>query len=374
MTDPKDKPARRPDGVFMWGDIVDADLVIDLVSFLHQSRRSVALTVVNGALRKSIYFRKGSLIAASSNRPEDRFGDVTYRKGLITRPQLAAALADVGPGRRIGNVLLAQGAITGSDLWKIIKAQIEEIVYSVLLVEEGQYTIADYDPSQVPTRTSVEAQHVLLEGLRRKDELKQLAGQIPDGDQTLVRSGWSAAAARLEGMEAAVYELVDGQRTVSELLRDSGLGAFTATQAVHRLIRASLITEAAASLPPEKPEASHSAAGIIGGFNEAFAMVQRTMGSAGATVSSGINADFFADMDLHVASLFVGIEPHRDGRLPADPLYLNLKTSGAPDALQALRRGLRAYLRFLLFAAREVLPYDQVEQLVSDVLDLVRDL
>lgn len=375
MTDPKDKPARRPDGVFLWGDIADAELVIDLVNFLHQSRRTAVLTVVGGSVRKSLYFRSGSLIAASSNLPEDRFGDVMYRKGLIERAQLNAALAQVGPGHRIGNILLAQGAITGSDLWKVLKLQIEEIVYSVLLIEAGQFTIADYDPAQVPTRTTIETQHVLLEGLRRKDEMQLLRGEIPNGEQVLSRTGWSAAASRLQGLESAVYDLIDGRRTVNEVLRDSGLGAFTATQAVHRLIKAGLVAEAAPNPQPGFAGGGGSSAGaIIAGFNDAYARVHAAMGDAGASVSSGIDASFFGEVDAKVARLFVGVEPAGDGRLPSDPLYLNLKTSGAPDKLRILRRGLQEYLRFLLFAAREVLPYERVEALAGEVLTLVRGL
>ncbi len=375
-TPPAPSAERRADGVFVWGDVADGELVIDLVSFMHQSRRTAALTVVDGAIRKSVYFRTGHIVAASSNLPEDRFGDVMYRRGLIERADLDAALLEVGPGRRIGNILLAKGLISGGDLWKVIKLQIEEIVYSVLLVERGQFTIADYDPAQVPTRTTVEAQHVLLEGLRRKDEMMQVRAQLPHGDRRLVAAGVPAAA-RLKGVEAAVYDLVDGKLTVAQVLQASGLGSFTATHVLHRLLKAGLITEAAPTAPLKgigAVPAGPSVASIIDGFNEAYARVQRALGDQASSLQRGIDASFFSEVDPAVAALFAGVAPGSDGRLSADPIFLNLKVADVPDKLQVLRRGLQEYLRFLLFAAREVLPYEQVERLAGDVLGLVRGL
>ncbi|MCA9544400.1 MAG: DUF4388 domain-containing protein [Myxococcales bacterium] len=365
-------PSRRPDGVFMWGDIIDGELLIDLVGFLNQCRRTAALTVVDGTVRKSIFFREGHIVAASSNLPEDRFGDVMYRRGLIERADLDAALAEVGQGKRIGNVLLSRGLISGSDLWKVIKYQIEEVVFSVLLVERGQFTVADYDPAQVPTRTTVEAQHVLLEGLRRKDEMMQVRAELPPLDRRLVRTGTARAVG---GVEAAVYDLVDGELTVGQVLRACGLGAFSATHVTHRLLKAGIIQAAAPTAPiPVEATPGTPVAAIIDGFNEAYARVHATVGDRADALRAGIDADFFAEVDPRVAALFQGVAPDADGRLPADPLFLNLRVADVPDKVQVLRRGLQEYLRFLLFAAREVLPYERVEGLAGDVLALVREL
>jgi hypothetical protein len=178
-------------GIFLWGDLCDAELLIDLLGFLHQSRRTTVITAVGESTRKSVYFRDGSIIAASSDQPEDRFGDIMFRRGMIRREQLDAALERVGPGRKIGNVLLDAGLIEASDLWKVIRVQIEEIVYSLLLMEVGQFTVARYDKGQVPNRTPLDTQHILLEGLRRKDEMLHLRDQMPPDMAVLARTGWT---------------------------------------------------------------------------------------------------------------------------------------------------------------------------------------
>lgn len=360
--------------IYVWGEIHDRELVIDFVNFLHQSRRSAVLTVVLDRVRKSVYFRDGSVIAASSDQTEDRFGDIMFRRGMITREQLDSALSRVKTGRKIGNVLLTDGLITTNDLWRVIKLQIEEILFSVLLFEEGQFTVAAYDPAQVPTRTAIDTQFVLLEGLRRKDELAHMRSQLPDHDKVLGRSGWSTTA-RLEPAEQRLLALVDGDRTVEALFAESGLGEFGACRALHRVLQLGLVSESTEVPPGEAGGGGTSVGAIVSGYNEAYARIQAAIAAQDGDHDYRAGLDsFFADADDEVAALYSGVAPGADGRLPAAKLMANLKVSASRDKLFTLRRGLSDYLRFLLFVGREALPVEIAEGLARDVRGLVRGL
>ncbi len=381
MNPPTGSGAENSDAsIFLWGEIPDPELVVDLVSFMTSSRRSAVLTVVERGVRKSVYFRDGSIIAASSNQPEDRFGDIMYRRAMITRDQLDTALARVGPGKKIGNVLLASGLINSGDLWKMIKLQIEEILFSVLLLESGRFTLATYEASSVPTRTALDTQHVLLEGMRRKDELTHLQRQLPPQD-TLLRQTGRDGEVDLSPPEARVMGLVDGRSTVGQVFRRSGLGDFATARALFRMLEEGLLS--AAAKPPPMPVTPAGEAGgggtsvgsIISGYNEAFARVHRSLvGAPGsADYRSGLST-FFLDAEPTVAGLFEDVVASPDGRLPTQKIFANLKVSKAPNKPEILRRGLREYLRFLLFMAREGLPFEAVERLAGEVRGTVRGL
>ncbi len=360
--------------IFMWGEITDVALVIDLVGFLHQTRRTAVLTVVHDAVRKSIYFRDGSVIAASSDQPEDRFGDIMFRRGMIDRAQLDQALGEVGPERKIGNVLLQQGLISTGDLWKVIKIQIEEILYSLLLLDQARFTVAVYDPTQVPTRTALDTQFLLLEGLRRKDELQHLKESLPPPEQVLARTSLTTTA-RLEAAEQRLLGLVDGTRTVAEVFNESGLGEFGACQALHRILQLGLASEASTTEPGEAGGGGTTVGAILNGYNEAYAQVDELLRAADAAgrYRAGLES-FFADADEEVAALFDNVNPGPDGRIDPQGMQANLKLSSSQDKLFVLRRGLSDYLRFLLFIAREALPFEQVEVLASDVRKRVAGL
>ena len=240
------KPGARKEALarpFLTGLIDDPTLVIDMINFLHSTRRTGVLTVIDGEARKSLFFAQGSLIAGASNLQEDRFGNVMVRMGLISLDGLEHALKDVGPQRRIGNVLLSRGLLSTKDLWRIVRVQIEEILFSILLLEKGEFNVAHYEPGQVPSRTALNTQHVLLEGLRRKDEMEHLRGAMPPRDRLLVRTRRERNLS-LNPNERRVYDLVDGVRQVGEVCRESGLGELEATRLIHHLLKIGLITEA----------------------------------------------------------------------------------------------------------------------------------
>jgi hypothetical protein len=62
--------------------------------------------------RRSVYFRDGQVVFATSTDPEDRLGPVLVRLGLVTKPQLERASRLVKSGRPLGQVLVDEGVLT----------------------------------------------------------------------------------------------------------------------------------------------------------------------------------------------------------------------------------------------------------------------
>jgi hypothetical protein len=351
------------DRVFLRGTIEDPAMLTDLINFLSAARRTGVLTVVCRTLKKSVYFRDGSVIAASSNQAEDRFGDVMYRMGLITRHDLESALQAVSPRMKIGNVLLTRGLLNSRDLWRVIKTQIEEILCSVLLIEEGEFTIAHFDPSQVPTRTAVNTQQILMEGLRRKDEVAHLRDELPAPHRVVTRAG-STSSVTLNEAERRVVDLVDGLRTVAEICAESGLGDFRALRSLYHLIQIGLVTEAADTvLPGEAGGGGTSVGALLAAYNGAFARIHAQLTRDGDTVFTEGVGRFFSELAPEIRPLFEGVSPAGDGRLDPERIQINLKTSATAEKFLFLRRGLSEYLQFMLFLAWEALEFAAVERL-----------
>ncbi len=363
---PKVDPASRQ-GVFLWGQVDDPNLVVDLVNFVHSARRTAVLTIVDGAVRKSVYFRDGSVIAASSNQPEDRFGDIMFRLGMVSRAQLDDALQAVGPDKKIGNVLLGRGLLSSKDLWRVIRVQIEEILYSVLLMEGGKFTLAHFDQTQVPTRTALNTQHVLLEGLRRKDEMEHLKAQLPPANRRLVRTQPAADPVQLNDTEGRLFDLVDGRRTVADVMFESGLGAFEGTRALHHLLKAGVITVGEVGIDTAV-DGGLAVTAVVGSYNEAIGLIYKDLAAGGVVGLFRIGVEsFFNDLTPDVAALFDSVVPTPEGRLPPERISSNLLLSRADDKLRLLQRGLNEYVQFLLFLARETLDFERVERLAEGV-------
>ncbi len=226
--------------VYMWGDLIDSDLLVDLIGLLQQSRRTAVLTITNGNVRKSLYTQDGLIHAASSNLPEDRLGNIMLRNGMINRQQLNDALAEVGGGKKIGNILIERGLLDALSLHKLIEQQIQEILYSMVLVTEGEFTLASYDIESIPTHAGLPIQHSLLEGLRRKDEMQHALARLPEKSITIHRL-INEKPINLDAVEDALFDLVDGQRTLQELLETCPHGYFNSAVAIQRMLKAGLV-------------------------------------------------------------------------------------------------------------------------------------
>ena len=362
----------RSDGVYIWGDIVDAEMVIDLIGFIHQTRRTVVLTIAQGDIRKSIFFRYGDIMAARSTVPDDRFGNIMFREGMISREDLESALAEVKTGRKIGNVLLSRQLISSDDLWRVLKIQITEILYSILTFESGEFTIAVYRADQAPTRTALDTQYVLLEGLRRKDEMKKMRLEMPSMSAVLTAIPSANPSLQIEASEQRVYGLIDGRRSVREVIETSGLGDFGACRAIHRLVKVGLAAEET-TVTDRPPLGALTARSALRAFNAAFLRVYAALDRDDLIGSPTTIGSFFGEGSGEIGSLFHKVVTTQDGQLEEEPILSNVG-SDAPERLQLFVWGLRDYLRYLLFSAREALPYEEVESLAAEVAELVEHL
>mgnify|MGYP002073366279 CR=1 FL=1 len=105
------------------------------------------------------------------------------RAGRIASEDLtrAQALQAGGDQRRIGAILVAIGAITTKELAVQVRAQIEEVVFTMLGWSEGYFVFeeaaAETIPREADVRISVEA--LLLEGARRIDEWSRIRARVP---------------------------------------------------------------------------------------------------------------------------------------------------------------------------------------------------
>src|SRR6185295_17171807 len=85
--------------------------------------------------------------------------------------------------KRIGELLVAQGAITKDALHEQIRLQIEEAVYFLFTWMQGTFNFeADVRPEEQDFQVSINPESLLLEGARRVDEWSLIEKRIPSLD------------------------------------------------------------------------------------------------------------------------------------------------------------------------------------------------
>lgn len=150
------------------GSLAERDFP-SLVHGLHQRRSTGMLTLSDAGVVKTVTLQDGRMVFAASSSPDDRLGELLLRRGKITLRQLDTCGKAVGPGKRLGAVLVEAGVLPPRELVKVVVEHTQEIIYGAFLLTEGQYRFQEGPPSKEVIKLNMSTPDLILEGIRRID-------------------------------------------------------------------------------------------------------------------------------------------------------------------------------------------------------------
>ncbi|HLM68611.1 MAG TPA: DUF4388 domain-containing protein, partial [Longimicrobium sp.] len=223
------------------GNLREASLP-DVLQLLSMGQKTGCLSLTDRSSFGYIYFERGRISYASIVNRRDRLGDLLVKNGLLDAKDLFAAIDDQAksPGERLGEILIRRGSITRDQLEHYIRIQIEEAVYFLFTWTQGSfYFEADQRPEEGSFQVSINPENLLLEGARRIDEWSLIEKKIPSLDLVFETDRTKP----MEGLELSedqrkIIPLMDGKRTVQELIEESGMVEFDVGKALFGLIQA----------------------------------------------------------------------------------------------------------------------------------------
>ena len=242
----------------------------DVFQLLDLGRKTGVLRI-SSTLRQNegtIWFHEAAVVAASIQSNPHPLGTALLKAGKIREEDLtrACTMQEQGDGRRIGEILVACGAITERELRLLVRVHIDDVVFTMLGWSEGYFIFEECPPESIPRETDlrISVEHLLLEGARRIDEwsriqsriahlgvVPRLAPPISDepGSLSLLPFEWRVLAA------------ADGERDVQAIALSLGEPEFDVARALFGLASAGVIglrdpaLETARAAPREDAEA-----------------------------------------------------------------------------------------------------------------------
>src|SRR3990172_5215814 len=98
------------------------------------------LTLEQNHQVKTIYFKEGNIVSASSNLETDRLGEMLMKAGKLSQDQYHQSVERLKTtGKRQGAALVELGFLKPKELSEGLKYQVQEILYSLFLWNEGSY-------------------------------------------------------------------------------------------------------------------------------------------------------------------------------------------------------------------------------------------
>jgi len=154
----------------------------EILAALCRGHETGVLRLTGGTAEKSVYLQQGKIVFASSKDPDDRLGELLLTRGIIQREQLEEATIKVGPGKRLGAVLVEMGILPAADLPRWVREQVKEILFSLFSWTEGSYRFEEGPFSSEEAITlRLSLAEIFLAGLRQVQKwsvLRKGAGEI----------------------------------------------------------------------------------------------------------------------------------------------------------------------------------------------------
>jgi uncharacterized protein DUF4388 len=217
------------------GSLEEVD-VPAILRALVRADKTGPLRFTRGRITKTVYLEGGRLIFATSTDPDDRLGEMLLRKGLITYRNLAESVQAIREGKRQGTILVESGSIRSRDLIQGVTEQVQEIVYSLFLWEEGTYEFVEGElPSREVILLRMSTEEILMEGIRRVQRWSRIQAGAGALDQQYTLSAESPSileAMALTKDELGLVALLDGTATLEEICSSSRQSDFAVCRAV----------------------------------------------------------------------------------------------------------------------------------------------
>jgi len=208
------------------------------------------LHVARGKAHLEVFLREGQILFARASNVDKEFllGRFLVASGAISPVDLELFLESRKSGKKLlGEQLVKLGHLTSGQLAEALQAQTAELLYEALRWGEGEF--AFYVTEKLPEEArqadvDLSIDKVLLEGFRRVDEWGLIEKEIRDFSIVLAPARDSTGVVKqinLNDEEKQILSLVDGERTIRDIVRHSHRSSFDVCKMLYRLLGSRIV-------------------------------------------------------------------------------------------------------------------------------------
>lgn len=349
----------------------------EILDYLKTTAKTGVLVLRNGNVTKTLHFKEGLVIFATSNLPDERFGDMLLREGKITREQFEEAGRLITRGKRLGKILVEMQAIGPKDLWNEVRHQVQEISYSVLAWDSGSFQFMEGEQATGENiTTSLNVPELLLEGLRRIRTAQPMQRRLPGKDIVFERvlPAQRPQGLHFEEYERHVFKLVDGSRSVDEICDLSEIGEFETLKTLYIFFSIGFLhvkrrKDRYAEIQRELQEAR----ALIKTYNEMFSFLYHYLLREVGPIAENILEKYLSKLKVAMPELFARVTLRSNGGLSEERLLENIQAT-LPLKKEQLVGGLNEYLYSAILAIRRTLGEDHERKVLETLKSSRKDV
>ncbi len=216
----------------------------DVFQLLDLGRKTGVLCVTS-ELRQNggmVFFERGAVVGAEIRSNPHPLGGLLMKAGKISEADLARtrALQASGDTRRLGDILVENNAIGRRELERLVRQQVEEVIFELMSWSEGYFSFEDSAAPKAGSEATVRipTEALLMEAARRIDEWSRIEKRVPHLGVVprLSDPGSQPPHLDLAPLEWEVLAGVDGVRDLRTLAETLGRSEFEVARTIFGLV------------------------------------------------------------------------------------------------------------------------------------------
>jgi hypothetical protein len=216
----------------------------EILQLLSSQRKTGSLRLTRGGESRVVYLLEGR-IAAGRDRGfprEDPLARFLKRIHRLSDEQLRGIESiHAESNRDLVDLLLNGRYLEREEMSVLYERMVLDVLHEILSWEDGTYSFSNVAPPESALSVSLSTESMLMEAVRRQDELRRYRQKLTDPGLILGLKELPDPDAALSEEEKELFGLVDGRRTLGELVIESPFTDFEAYEALFKLVEAGWI-------------------------------------------------------------------------------------------------------------------------------------
>jgi hypothetical protein len=222
---------------------LDAFSLPDIFQLLSFTKKSGGLHLASDGCDGVVFFAGGQVTGASADGSRQPLARRLIGAGAVNDDALAAAVQAATDGESVGVVkaLLEHGAIEGGLLRQAVTDQSVDAVFDLLRWQQGDFAfvVEEVNPDDVGVALTIEA--ILSDAESRSSNWESVSAVVPSASALLSMPVVLPADPQISREEWSLLALVDGRRSVAELVDLTGSGHYAVVSTLAGMITRGLL-------------------------------------------------------------------------------------------------------------------------------------
>jgi hypothetical protein len=222
---------------------LDAFSLPDIFQLLSFTKKTGTLHLRRETAHGAVHLREGAVTGARADVARQELSRRLLGSGLVDDEALAAAAEELASdgSLSLAQLLAEKAELDVEQVKQVAGEQATDAVFSLLRWADGEFAfvVDEVDPDDLGATVPVE--EVVAEGQRRLEAWASLVEQVPAPDAVVSVNTAPDADPAATREEWALLSLVDGKRTVADLVALSGRGEYAVVSALAGLVGRGLV-------------------------------------------------------------------------------------------------------------------------------------